>query len=147
MNDNESSELTYSETILFPVGIYLFQVNKKITRKRWEKCPKLTKKDTRTTLIDINTQLVDIALVSFFLNVDIFYLLFYCFLCSIWTSKCEVGILLIRAYNHVIFKGKIMQIEKSLINDRLRLSKVSTKFRILTFYNFAVIYPWNLQFS
>ena len=36
--------LTYSETILFPVGIYLFKVNNKITRKRREKCPRLTKK-------------------------------------------------------------------------------------------------------
>ena len=34
-----------------------------------------------------------------------------------------------------------MQTEKALINDRLRFSKVSLKFRILTIYNFAVIYP------
>ena len=34
-----------------------------------------------------------------------------------------------------------MQIEKALINDRLRISKVSEKFRITTIYNFAVIYP------
>ena len=33
-----------------------------------------------------------------------------------------------------------MQIEKALINDRLRVSKVCRKFRILTIYNFAVIY-------
>ena len=39
-----------------------------------------------------------------------------------------------------------MEIEKALINDRLGVSKVSWKFRIPTTYNFAVIYPWNLQF-
>ena len=38
-----------------------------------------------------------------------------------------------------------MQIEKTLINDRWRVLKVSTKFRIPTTYNFAVICPWNLQ--
>ena len=35
--------LTYSETILFPVGIYLFKVNNKNTRKRCEISPKLSK--------------------------------------------------------------------------------------------------------
>ena len=52
-----------------------------------------------------------------------------------------------RAYNHAIFKGIVIQNEKSLINDRLRVSKVSWKCRIPAIYNFAVIYPWNLQFS
>ena len=36
---------------------------------------------------------------------------------------------------------------KVMSNDRLRVSKVSWKFRISTFYNFAVIYPWNFPFS
>ena len=40
-----------------------------------------------------------------------------------------------------------MQIEKTLINDRFRVWKVFWKFRILTIYNFAVIYPWNMLFS
>ena len=40
-----------------------------------------------------------------------------------------------------------MQIEKVLINDRFRVSKVFWKFRIPTIYNFAVISPWNLLFS
>ena len=40
-----------------------------------------------------------------------------------------------------------MQIEKTLVNDGLRVSKMSWKFRIPTIYNFAVIYPWNLLFS
>ena len=35
-----------------------------------------------------------------------------------------------------------MQIEKTLINDRLRVSKVSWKFHIPIIYNFAVIYGW-----
>ena len=40
-----------------------------------------------------------------------------------------------------------MQIEKALINDRLRVSNISWKFRIPTLYNFAVVYPWNMPFS
>ena len=35
--------LSYCETILFPVGIYLFKVNNKNTRKRHKISPKLTK--------------------------------------------------------------------------------------------------------
>ena len=34
-----------------------------------------------------------------------------------------------------------MQIEKTLINDHLRVSKVSGELRIPTVYNFAVIFP------
>ena len=52
------------------------------------------------------------------------------------------------AHKHSTFmKVTVMQIEKALMNDRLRVSKISWKFRIPTIYNFAVIYPWNLQFS
>ena len=40
-----------------------------------------------------------------------------------------------------------MQVERALINDHLRVSNVSWKFRIPTTYNFAVIYPLNLLFS
>ena len=39
------------------------------------------------------------------------------------------------------FIGTVMQIEKALINDHLGNSKVSWKFCISAFYNFAVIYP------
>ena len=35
--------LSYCETILFPVGVYLFKVNNKNTRKQCEVSPKLTK--------------------------------------------------------------------------------------------------------
>ena len=38
-------------------------------------------------------------------------------------------------------KDTVMQIEKALINDCLRVSKVSGKFRIPIIYNFAVIQP------
>ena len=44
-------------------------------------------------------------------------------------------------------KGTVMQIEKALINDRLRVLKASWKFCIRTINNFPVIYPWNLLFS
>ena len=57
--------LTYSETFLFRVGISVQKVNKS-TRKRCELCPELTKQDTRMTSIDIDTQLIDVTLVSFF---------------------------------------------------------------------------------
>ena len=40
-----------------------------------------------------------------------------------------------------LLKGTVIQIEKALINDRLRVSKVPWEFRIPTIYNFAVIYP------
>ena len=39
------------------------------------------------------------------------------------------------------FKGTVMQIEKTLINYRIRVSKLSRKFRIPAIYNFAVIFP------
>ena len=35
--------LSYCETILFPVGMHLFKVNNKNTRKQCQKSPKLTK--------------------------------------------------------------------------------------------------------
>ena len=46
-----------------------------------------------------------------------------------------------------MLKGTVMQIEKLLINDCLRVSKLSWKFRIQTIYNISVNYPWNLLFS
>ena len=38
-------------------------------------------------------------------------------------------------------KGTVMQIKKTMINDRSSVSKVSWNFFIPTIYNFAVIYP------
>ena len=43
-------------------------------------------------------------------------------------------------------KSIVMQIEKSLINDRSRISKVSWKFRIPIINNFVVIDTRNLLF-
>ena len=43
-------------------------------------------------------------------------------------------------------KSTVKQIEKELIYDRLRVSKVYLKFRIPTIYSFAVIFPMNLYF-
>ena len=40
-----------------------------------------------------------------------------------------------------------MQIEKALIYDHLRVSKVSLKFCIPTIYSFAIIFPMNSYFS
>ena len=46
-----------------------------------------------------------------------------------------------------LLKYTIMQIERALINDRLRVPEVSWKFHIPTIYNFAVIYSWNFPSS
>ena len=62
------------------------------------------------------------------------------YLGSSYTSK-------IKYFNEKIVKGTIMQIEKAMINDRLRVSKLSEKFRIPTIDNFTVIYPGDLLFS
>ena len=51
-------------------------------------------------------------------------------------TSCEVA----------LFKSKVMQIEKTLINDRLGVSNVSWKFQSPTSYDFAVIYPCYLLF-
>ena len=48
--------------------------------------------------------------------------------------------------NSALLQGTVMQIEKALINDCLRVSKVYWKFCIL-FIIFAVIYLLNLLFS
>ena len=44
-------------------------------------------------------------------------------------------------FSLIIFKGTVMQIEKALINDCLRVSEVSKKIRIPTICGFVVIYP------
>ena len=58
------------------------------------------------------------------------------------------------AYKTVAYKNSVyaftctvMQIEKALINHRLRVSKVSWKFHVQTICNFAGIFPWNLLLS
>ena len=47
----------------------------------------------------------------------------------------------------MFLKVLVTQIEKALINDRLRVLKMSGKIRIPTLYVLAVIYPRNLIFS
>ena len=46
-----------------------------------------------------------------------------------------------------LLKGTVMKIVKALINDSLRVSKVSLKLRIPNIYSFAVIYPRMLLIS
>ena len=41
----------------------------------------------------------------------------------------------------LMIKGAVMQTEKPLINDRLRVSKVPEHFAFSTIYNSAVTYP------
>ena len=50
-------------------------------------------------------------------------------------------------WKFIFIKGTVMQIEKALKNDRLRVLKVFWKFSIPTISNFPVIYPWNLLLS
>ena len=59
---------------------------------------------------------VDIALMSSFLTLNIFCLLFYCFLCWLYTSKCRLGILLISAgkYCDTVFWGVESSIQRYL---------------------------------
>ena len=94
--------LIYSKTILLPIAINLFKVKNKNTRKRYETCPILTKKDTRTTSIDMNTQLFDVTLLSFFNFEHILLLVTVSF---VNFKLVNVGPkLLIHANNHIIFK-------------------------------------------
>ena len=65
---------------------------------------------------------------------------------SIWYAEVVLLKLQEAEITYSIFKGTVMQIEKRLINDSLRVSKVSWKFRIPNIYNFVVNYPWNLLF-
>ena len=43
--------------------------------------------------------------------------------------------------NRIDIKVTVLGIERALINDHLRVSKVFSKFRIPIIYTFAVIYP------
>ena len=44
-------------------------------------------------------------------------------------------------------QGTVIQIWKTLINDRLSVSEESLKFHIPPICNFTVIYWWNLLFN
>ena len=67
--------------------------------------------------------------------------------CFVHYRKVKTKILIYWERKELLKVATVMQIEKSLVNDRLRVSKVSWKFRIPNIYNFAVIYQWNLLFS
>ena len=94
--------LIYSETILFPVGIYLFTVNYKNTNKQCEICQKLKKR--HQTNVNWHEHTVSWHPCDAILTLNIFCFLFCCFLCQLWASKYQLGILLICADNYVIFK-------------------------------------------
>ena len=72
----------------------------------------------------------------------VFYIPF-CYVVFRSFSVCNVSLYVI-AFNQ---RYTVMQIEKALINHRLRVLKVSWKFCTLTILNFAVIHSWNLLFS
>ena len=44
-------------------------------------------------------------------------------------------------HKKVHVKDTVMQIEKELTNDQLRVSEVSWRYYIPTSYNFALVYP------
>ena len=64
---------------------------------------------------------------------------------TLFSNLSQITIKAVTIEIHV--KGTVMRTEKALINDRVRVLKISWKFRIPTINNFAVIYPWNLLFS
>ena len=69
----------------------------------------------------------------------------FCHICHFSTKFRKTCFL---NYNNVNFNAWLSLLKGIiLINDRLRVSKVSWKFRIPTIFNFAVIHPWNLLFS
>ena len=68
-----------------------------------------------------------------------------------WLSRDVISLqtysLILSGSGAVIFKGTVMQLEKALKTDCLRVSNVSWKLRSPTINNFPVTYPWNLLFS
>ena len=64
----------------------------------------------------------------------------------LWIFFCKHVILQNWRFIDFHWVSTVMQIEKSLINDPLRASKVSWIFQVSAIYNFAVIFPWNLLF-
>ena len=58
-----------------------------------------------------------------------------------WEHRLYEFYVLQKTKTKIGITGTVMQIEKAVIDDRLRASKVSWKFHIPTIFNFAVIYP------
>ena len=70
-------------------------------------------------------------------NKDAYVSSFFCHTARLWKLLPLEPSFLIYDLNG--FKGTVMQTEKALINDRLRVSKVSLKFHIPIIHNFAVL--------
>ena len=82
----------------------------------------------------------------FFVDITVVPVHFYYFIFCFKLYYPIVDFIFNHLYVLSLFKDKVMQIERALINDHLRVPKVSWRFRIPAIYNFAVIYPWNLMF-
>ena len=96
----------------------MFKVNYRKTKIMCEIYSKLAiKKPEKTSMTSISCLLL--------LNLNRFQTVLWCFLYWLWISNYWLG-------NLLVFKGIVMQTEKALINDRLRVSKISWKLRIPT---------------
>ena len=81
--DSENKSLFKHRNKRWPAGTYLFRVNNGNTKTMCEICSKLTIK----TPNDVS----DVVLVSLMLSLNSFHAFFWCFYCSLWTSKCLLG--------------------------------------------------------
>ena len=77
--------LPFWSTLLFPVGIYMFKVNNRNTRKRCETCTKVTKKNTRTTSVT----------------------LFWCLYSKLWTYFTPLSSVLIVDFEQANFSWEV----------------------------------------
>ena len=127
-----------SANYVYPASTYLFKLNS--SKKCVKLCLNLTIKTWkrhhwRRSGVFIN-----------FKHISNLFLLFH-----LLTVECFVGAIFLLKVTFLIIsltvKGTVMQIEKALINDLLRVPEVSWKFGIPTIYNFALIYLWILLFS
>ena len=89
----------------------------------------------------------------FLINIFLWFMFFYSFHYSFhfisltlsWRRPFLLGksmdwFLYGNGLRHERVKGRVIHVKKALINDRLRVAKVSWKFRFPIFCNFAVIY-------
>ena len=96
----------------------MFKVNYRKTKIMCEIYSKLAiKKPEKTSMTSISCLLL--------LTLNRFQRVLWCFLYWLWISNYWLC-------NLLVFKGIVMQTEKALINDRLRVSKISWKLRIPT---------------
>ena len=96
----------------------MFKVNYRKTKIMCEIYSKLAiKKPEKTSMTSLSCLLL--------LTLNRFQTVLWCFLYWLWISNYWLC-------NLLVFKGIVMQTEKALINDRLRVSKISWKLRIPT---------------